>query len=102
VSTSEAITRHDALARVAVELEHIVDELVATAACSGPEADEESLRRIVSAAARLHARYSDPASGVDPLREDISPTEAVDLACGLLRARDLNPFDLALWFSRAA
>lgn len=38
----------------------------------------------------------DPPSG-----SDLSPTDAVVLATAALRSNDLNPFDLALWFSRS-
>lgn len=100
MSTSEAPTAQDRLAAVSAELERAVDEVLAG---DGPvELDDTSLQRVVTAAARLHARFGDTHGHTDPLREDVSPTEAVDLACGLLRARDLNPFDLALWFSRPA
>ena len=95
MSSSEPATR--ALAEVAAALEHQVDDVLAGA---GPAADEESVRRVVTAAARLYAAHGETAGPIDPLRADVSPTEAVELACGLLRARDLNPFDLALWFSR--
>lgn len=36
-----------------------------------------------------------------PVTPEATPTEVVMMACALLRAQDLNPFDLALWFSRA-
>ena len=85
------------LAEVTAALERQVDDALAD---GSPQADEESVRRVVTAAARLYAAYGETAGPVDPLRHDVSPTEAVELACGLLRARDLNPFDLALWFSR--
>jgi hypothetical protein len=87
----------DELESVATELERLSDRLLA----AGDAPSEESLNRIVTAAARLHARFTESVGAVDPLRHDVSPTEAVDLACGVLRSRDLNPFDLALWFSRS-
>lgn len=97
VSSSESATR--TMADLAAALDRRVD--AALAGSDGPlETDEESVRRIVTAAARLYARYCETAGPIDPLRPDVSPTEAVELACGLLRSRDLNPFDLALWFSR--
>jgi hypothetical protein len=30
----------------------------------------------------------------------VSATEALTLACALLRSQDLTPFDMAVWFSR--
>ena len=33
---------------------------------------------------------------------DLTPTDAVVLATAALRSNDLNPFDLALWFSRSS
>lgn len=97
MSSSEPAT--GTLTDVAATLERQVDDALARTD-GRPGADEESVRRIVTAAARLYAHYGETAGPIDPLRADVSPTEAVELACGLLRSRDLNPFDLALWFSR--
>ena len=99
MSSSDIGTRDEVLGELAGALEARVDEILAA---NDPDVlpSEHSLRGIISAAARLHARYGETHQHNDPLREDVSPTEAVDLACALLRARDLNPFDLALWFSR--
>ena len=36
-----------------------------------------------------------------PDGRDTTPTDAVALATAALRSHDLNPFDLALWFSRS-
>jgi hypothetical protein len=62
---------------------------------------EDVLRGLVSAAVRLYATANAAASDdIAPLEPEISTTDAVVMACALLKARDLNPFDLALWFSR--
>lgn len=100
MSSSEPSAAPDRLAEIAAKLEQQVNQVVASADGAPLEVSEESLRGIVTAAARLYARYGETAGPINPLRDDVSPTEAVDLACGLLHARDLNPFDLALWFSR--
>lgn len=97
MSSSEPAT--GTLTDLAATLERQVDDALARTD-GRPEADEEAVRRIVTAAARLYAHHCETAGPIDPLRPDVSPTEAVELACGLLRSRDLNPFDLALWFSR--
>ncbi|QSE95828.1 hypothetical protein JWS13_36750 [Rhodococcus pseudokoreensis] len=66
------------------------------------EVSEETVRRLVSAATRLcAARTEATGQEVNPLHDDVIATEAIVLACALLKARDLNPFDLALWFSRS-
>lgn len=97
MSSSEESPLSNSLETVSAELERLSDRLVD----DGVAPPEESLRRVVTAAARLHACYTETVGHVDPLRRDVSPTESVDLACGVLRSRDLNPFDLALWFSRS-
>lgn len=63
----------------------------------------EEIRAVLSAATRWYASAVE-ASGREfpPVDATISATEAVTLACALLRAQDLTPFDLALWFSRNA
>lgn len=63
----------------------------------------DEIRAVLSAATRWYASAVE-ASGQEfpPVDSTISATEAVTLACALLRAQDLTPFDLALWFSRYA
>jgi hypothetical protein len=66
------------------------------------ELSPESVRAVVSAATRLFAQASDRAGGpVAPLAADVSTTDALILACALLRSHDLTPFDMAVWFSRS-
>lgn len=56
---------------------------------------------VVSAATRLYANASTQA-GVElpPLTPSVSTTDAVTLACALVRSQDLTPFEMAVWFSR--
>ena len=63
----------------------------------------EDIRSILSAATPWYASAVE-ASGEEfrPVDSTIAATEAVTLACALLRSQDLTPFDLALWFSRGA
>ena len=87
-----------------------VDELVATldaevtaGLADGALAalDPGTARRLVSAAARCWAVAAE--EGAEPPDgRDTTPTDAVALATAALRSHDLNPFDLALWFSRNA
>lgn len=61
----------------------------------------DDLRTLISVAARLFA-FAVDASDQEPVpvHQSVSPTEVVALASALLRARDLNPFDLAAWHAR--
>lgn len=62
----------------------------------------EDLRTLVSVATRLYAFAVDESEEAPaPVNQSVSPTEAVALASALLRAHDLNPFDLAAWHTRA-
>ena len=63
----------------------------------------EDIRAVLSAATRWYASAVE-VSGREfrPVDATITATEAVTLACALLRSQDLTPFDLALWFSRGA
>ena len=63
----------------------------------------EDVRAIVSAATRLYANASEQAGReLPPLTPDVSTTDAVTLACALIRSHDLTPFDMAMWFGRGA
>lgn len=63
----------------------------------------DDIRAVLSAGTRWYASAVE-ASGQEfpPVDATISATEAVTLACALLRVQGLTPFDLALWFSRCA
>ena len=63
----------------------------------------DDVRAIVSAATRLYANASTQAGReLPPLTPDVSTTDAVTLACALIRSHDLTPFDMAMWFGRGA
>jgi hypothetical protein len=78
--------------RVVATLEQLVE--------SGALAPEQ-VRAIVSAATRLYAAASARAGQeLPPLGPEVSTTDAVTLACALVRSQDLTPFEMAVWFSR--
>ena len=63
----------------------------------------DDVRAIVSAATRLYANASEQAGReLPPLTPDVTTTDAVTLACALIRSHDLTPFDMAMWFGRGA
>ena len=77
-----------------------VDEALGT---GKPEAvADESLQRVLSAAVRLYAAKSEdrprelPPFGDKP----VNATEAVTAICAIMRAADLNFFDLQMWYRR--
>jgi hypothetical protein len=60
----------------------------------------ESVRAVVSVATRLYAEASARAGQeLPPLNPEISTTDALTLACALVRSQDLTPFEMAVWFS---
>ena len=64
---------------------------------------EDDVRAIVSAATRLYAQASAQAGReLPPLTPDVATTDAITLACALLRSQNLTPFDMAMWFSKGA
>ena len=66
------------------------------------ELSPEDLRLVVSAATRLYARAATHAGAeLPPLTPDVSTTEALTLACALVRSQDLTPFEMAVWWHRS-
>jgi hypothetical protein len=62
--------------------------------------DVDDLRRLVSSVTQLYAACCQSVGHeIAAIDNAVSTTDAVMLACALLRACGLNPFDLALWFS---
>lgn len=98
MSTSEKAARLSALV---AQLSERIEETVK----AGEVADvpREDVTALVSGAVKLYATSAEEAeSDVPVIDATVSTTEAMVVACALLRAHNLNPFDLALWFSRAA
>jgi len=78
------------------------EELLAAAAVlrDASAVSPELLRTILSAVTRLYAASCEAAGEeLCPIDRDIPTTEAMMLACGLVRSQNLNSFDFALWFS---
>jgi hypothetical protein len=95
VSPSERARRIDDLVTaLAAEVDQGLDDGAVAAL------DPATARRLVSTAARCWAVAAE--EGAEPPDgRDTTPTDAVALATAALRSHDLNPFDLALWFSRS-
>jgi hypothetical protein len=78
--------------RVVATLERLADDA---------SLSTEQLRTIVSATIRLYAHASERAGQeLPPVTSDISTTDAITLACALVRSQNLTPFEMAMWFSR--
>jgi len=72
--------------------------------CGRPDAiPDEDLQRILSAAVRLYAAKSEDRGEELPPFGDrpVNATEAVTVICAMMRAADLNFFDLQMWYRRA-
>jgi hypothetical protein len=64
---------------------------------------DESLQRVLSAAVRLYsAKWEDRAQELAPFGDrPVNATEAVTAICAIMRAADINFFDLQMWYRRA-
>jgi hypothetical protein len=67
-----------------------------------PEAIPDALlQQVLAAAVKLYAAKAERRSDVKPYRDGaVTTTESVVAACALIRAADLNLFDVAMWFNR--
>jgi hypothetical protein len=64
---------------------------------------DEVLQRVLSAAVRLYtAKSEDRPAELAPFgAQPVNATEAVTAICAIMRAADLNFFDLQMWYRRA-
>jgi hypothetical protein len=77
----------------------------ATAALARGELDaipDASLHQALAAAAKIFAAKSEQSGGaVAPFPDGtLTATETVVAVCAMIRAADLSPFDIAMWFNR--
>ena len=62
----------------------------------------DELTRALTAAVRLYAAKIDAGEGFAPVAAgSVTPTDVVVVVSEMLRAVDLNLFDLAMWYRRA-
>jgi hypothetical protein len=63
---------------------------------------DKTLQQVLTAAVRVYAaKVEKRGHDVEPFpRGTVTATETVVTACGLIRAADLNMFDVAIWFHR--
>jgi hypothetical protein len=87
--------------RIAEDLFNAVEQALADEAAA--TVSDEAVQMIMTAAVKLYNRKSNAElrAFLPVISEQaLTPTEAVHSACELIRAVNLNPFDLALWYSR--
>ena len=61
----------------------------------------ECVTNLLTGAIKLYVACADELEiDIPPIDATISTTEAMVVACALLRAQHMNPFDLAVWFQR--
>jgi adenine/guanine phosphoribosyltransferase-like PRPP-binding protein len=91
------------LSALALELSVQIERTIQAGELS--QVRSEDLTRLMSGAVKLYAAQADEAEpGAEVARvidDTVSTTDALVVACALLRAHHLNPFDLALWFQRS-
>ncbi len=63
---------------------------------------DKTLQEVLTAAVKVYAaKVERRGHDVEPFpRGTVTATETVVTACGLIRAADLNMFDVAIWFHR--
>ena len=63
---------------------------------------DRTLQQVLTAAVKVYAaKVERRGHDVEPFpRGTVTATETVVAACGLIRAADLNMFDVAIWFHR--
>jgi|SRR5271168_2818984 hypothetical protein len=87
------------LSRVLAELREQIERVVQAGEMAG--VSREDVTQLVTGAVKLYAAFAEELeSDVPAIDSTVSTTEAMVVACALLRAQHMNPFDLALWFSR--
>ncbi len=98
MSQSDAATKLPALVR---SLHNEIDQTIQNGELS--RVAVEDVTSLATSAVRLYAAVAEELEREIPVTDStISTTEAMVVACALLRSQNLNPFDLALWFSRTA
>jgi hypothetical protein len=80
------------------------DDTVTTALRRGDTQSipDHALRQVLTAAVKAYAAKAEATEAeVAPFEPDaVTATEVAVATCAMIRAVDLNPFDIAMWFGR--
>ena len=62
---------------------------------------DDALRRVLTVAVKAYAAKAEAAEGeFAPFEGEVTATETAMAACAMIRAAELNLFDIAMWFGR--
>jgi hypothetical protein len=62
---------------------------------------DQTLHAVLAAAVRVYSAKVERRGAVKPFADGaVTATEAIIAACAMVRAVDLSPFDVAMWFHR--
>ena len=89
--------------REARDIAAAFDALVTAALQSGEwqTLPDEALRQVLTAAVKAYAAKAETYGEFAPFEPDaVTATETVVTTCAMIRAADLNLFDMAMWFRR--
>src|ERR1700728_375437 len=93
--SQEAATLSSAVAAVRARIQ------AATEAGELAAVSREDVTSRVTAGIKLYGAYAEGSeTKIPPIDLSLSTTEAMVVACALLRAQHMTPFDLALWFQK--
>ncbi len=98
---SDRLSGRPALERDASTAAELLDRIAASEAVG--DLPVAVVQQLVGGVLRVYANACRSAGAeIPPTGRDAAATDAVVLACALVRAQDLSPFDFALWFSHTA
>ena len=80
----------------------IADDFVSAAGTGGAGIPDADLARVITAAVKLYAARAEATEQFPPLvsPHEVSATEALIAICELMRAADVNVFEVSMWHDR--
>jgi hypothetical protein len=99
--SGSAVEPRQALSSAAAAFAETAERLLAGGAASSVA--DGDIERVLTAAMRLYAAKAEPEAPPAPpvSANKITPTEVVVVITEMMRAVDLNLFDLSMWYRRA-
>jgi hypothetical protein len=102
ILADEAMTKfsHEEFSRHAEALAAMAERALASGAAR--QIASEDIARVLTAAVKLYAARAEAEEAPPPVSaERVTPTEIVVVVSEMMRAANLNLFDLSMWYRRA-